>query len=121
MKGGTVMEDKNKMIKLSGIKRTRPTLSCIRHQVEKWIEREQSLLFLPKLSQYDVTLTHDPDSMTYTCQIQVTIGSKKWFGVDTAKSLQESIARALRHMVADPLIRLPRVYSSHAPMSEIVA
>ena len=96
------MEDKPDIIELIGIKKTRPILSCVRHHVEKWIERQQSLLFYPNRSFYRVVITHEKDSPIFTCELQVNIGHIRWTGCESGKTIQDSLGRTLAHLRSNP-------------------
>ena len=102
------MEDKTNTIELIGIKKTRPVLSCVRHHIERWVERQQTLLFYPKSSSYRVTITHEPDAPVFTCEVQINIGSTRWTGCESGKTLQGSVELTLTHLRRDPPFGLMR-------------
>ena len=120
------MEDKTNTIELIGIKKTRPVLSCVRHHIERWVERQQTLLFYPKSSSYRVTITHEPDAPVFTCEVQINIGSTRWTGCESGKAdqcLDEILELAPKGTIA--IARLEKdeefyrcavdLYSKHGP------
>ena len=102
------MKERSNAIELIGIKKTRPTLSCIRHLTERWIERQQSLLFFPSTSSYQVTIARIRDAPIYTCEIRITVGNAHWGGCESGKTLQDSVERTLRHLHRDGWLDLSK-------------
>lgn len=91
------MEDVHRIITTSGIKASHPALRIVERHVEKWILREQSLLFLPKKAAYSAHLSKEDDHY-FTCHIEIRIGSQEWSGLDEGRSIQESVLNALRRL-----------------------
>ena len=94
------MEQDNNLIQFYGIKPTKALLGFVKKKVEKWIAREQSLLFLPKVSNYSVNIERDVDSRDpfYSCHIRVTIGTRVFESRHSAEAAQEAVLQALRSM-----------------------
>ncbi|MGE4232643.1 MAG: hypothetical protein AB7F43_04865 [Bacteriovoracia bacterium] len=91
------MEDKEK-IQFVGIKPTRSLFRYVELQVEKWISRERSLLFLPKSADYKVRVERDKAYPHYQCNVEVRIGSKRWHSFECGRTLHDTLNHALRHM-----------------------
>jgi hypothetical protein len=90
------MENENK-IRLMGI-RPHKALQCfIEKQIDKWVARERTLMFLPKESDYNVLFRKDGERF-YLCQVQLRIGTKYWEGVASDKSLHKAFMQAIKHM-----------------------
>jgi hypothetical protein len=60
----------------------------VKRQVEKWIARDQSLLFLPR----------DRQGPFYACEVQIKIGSREWESHEYGRSLQDALTQSLAHM-----------------------
>jgi len=85
-----------KQVALHGVVPSRHTLRAVKRQVEQWIAREQSLLFLPKKdSQYSVEIESDSRGEDFNCAIQVRIGSRLWAARHMGHSVKEAVEQSL--------------------------
>jgi hypothetical protein len=90
--------------------------------VEKWIERERTLLFLSKYTSYSIHI--DKESRNYfTCHIEIRIGAREWSGIDEGRSVQDAVLNALRSLKPKERIELyrPPVLPTPQPLHEISA
>lgn len=92
------MEDNQNRIVIRGLKAHRSLVRSIECQVEKWIERERSLLFLSKQSEYRVEVDKEDEHPFFHCSIRIRIGSREWRSREGGKTIQESVGQALRHL-----------------------
>lgn len=76
----------------------------VQKQVEKWIAREQSLLFLPKECSYDVTIDREPHLSLTTCELRVHIGSKIWESHEVGKTAEHALIGAIQRLRPSQLI-----------------
>lgn len=94
-------------IEIFGIKPTLELLVHISGAAEKWIEREQCLMFLPKISDYFVHIERQSFSHHFLCYIQVKIGARKWQHQTSEATVQEAIKKAIKGLntfhARDPL------------------
>ncbi len=91
------MDDENPCINCSGLRISRALARVVARQVEKWISREQSLLFLPKSATYRVHLARESGECV-SCRIEVRIGRREWSGLEEGRSVQEAVLNTLRHL-----------------------
>lgn len=116
------MEDARKEITFSGMRPSRTFTKLIERHVEKWIERERTLLFLSKQTSYCVHV--DKESRHYfTCHIEIRIGAREWSGLDEGRSLIEAVLNALKHLKPKERIELyrPPVLPTPQPVEQITA
>lgn len=92
---------KYKNIELNGVRTTKPLLRFISRQVERWIERQQSLLFLSRDSSYTVSIDREVSEPYFSCQLEVKIGSRKWVSAQSGKSIQMALSMAIKHLHLD--------------------
>lgn len=92
------MEDKSKQVVVYGVKPHRVLLRSIERQVEKWIEREQSLLFLPKHAEYRVEVEKEDTDPFFGCSLKIRIGSREWRSHEGGKTIQEAVSQALKRL-----------------------
>lgn len=101
------MENKKGTLEFFGIKPTLELLENMSLAVEKWIEREQCLMFLPKTSNYFVHIERLSFSKNFLCYIQVKIGSRKWQYQTCEAIVSEAMKKTLKGLnafhVQDPL------------------
>ncbi len=64
------MEDTKSRITFSGVNPPHAISKIIERHVEKWVNREQSLLLLPKRVLYSVHIDRE-DYRFYTCHIEI--------------------------------------------------
>jgi hypothetical protein len=83
-----------------GLKPTKALESFVQKQIEKWINREQSLLFLPKESSYEVTLERE-------------IGNKIWESYDTGKTVEDALLKAIQGLRPPCLEAIPPTVHVH--------
>lgn len=95
------------IFEIFGIK---PTLELLVHMsgaVEKWIGREQCLMFLPKTFQYFVHLERQSFTKNYLCYVRVKIGTHQWQHQTSEATVFEALKAALKGLnrfhVRDPL------------------
>lgn len=111
------MENKNSVntktqkgiLEIFGIKPTLELLVHISGVVERWIEREQSLMFLPKTSNYFVHLERQSFSNHFFCYVEVKIGTHQWRHQISEATVQGALKATLKGLnafhVRDPLPR----------------
>lgn len=92
------MEDRKNGIVIRGIKAHRALVRSIECQIEKWIEREQDLQFLPRHREYKVEVDREDEQPFFHCSIKIRIGSREWRSYEGGKTIQESVSQALRHL-----------------------
>jgi hypothetical protein len=107
------MSKQGGQIILLGMKPTKAFERFVEKQVEKWISREQSLLFLPKESTYEVTFEREVDPPSADCHLRVQIGAKIWESYDTGKTAQEALLKALQGLRPSCLEAIPPKVQSH--------
>lgn len=83
-------------ITANGFKVPRTLMRTIKRHVRKWIDREASVLFLPKNAEYSVHLEQQGAHRT-RCQVQILIGSRKFQGTSEGHSAQDAVIDALAH------------------------
>ena len=89
------MSQEGSQIVFLGMKATKALERFVQKQMEKWINREQSLLFLPEESSYEVTLERETDPPTSDCHLRVQIGTKMWESYDRGKTVQDALLKAI--------------------------
>lgn len=95
-------------IEIFGIKPTLELLVHISGMIEKWIEREQSLMFLPKISTYFVHLERQSFSRHFLCYFQVKIGSRQWQHQTSETSVPDALNATLKGL---------NTFHAHDPVS----
>jgi hypothetical protein len=96
-----------------GLKPTKALESFVQKQIEKWINREQSLLFLPKESSYEVTLEREIDPPSSDCHLRVQIGNKIWESYDTGKTVEDALLKAIQGLRPPCLEAIPPTVHVH--------
>jgi hypothetical protein len=71
-------ENQTGTVEFLGMKPARSLFRFVERQVEKWIERERSLLFLPRVAHYNVQVEKTAEHPLYQCAMRITIGSREW-------------------------------------------
>lgn len=108
------MEDTKSEITFTGVNPPHATSKIIERHVQKWIDREQSLLFLPKRASFTVHIDRE-DYRFYICQIEVQVGSREWSGLEEGRSIHEAVLNTLKHMKPKEPIGLNRPSPLPAP------
>lgn len=108
------MEDLKSKITFSGVNPPDSTSKIVEHQIQKWIEREQSLLFLPKRASYTAHIERE-DYRFYTCHIEIQIGSREWSGLEEGRSIHEAVQNTLKYMKLKERIEVRRPSPLAAP------
>ena len=101
-----MINGENKIV-FVGMKPTKTLERFVQKQIEKWINREQSLLFLPKKSFYEVTLEREIDPPSADCHLRIQIGTKIWESYDTGKTLQDALLKAIQDLRPPCLEAIP--------------
>ena len=92
-----------------GMKATRALQRYAERQVEKWIEREQTLLFLPKAAIFTVQVERSNEFPHYECAIEVKIGAREWRSIEGGRTLQDALKTALTQLKATQLVSFSKV------------
>lgn len=96
--GEMIMESQNGTVTLSGFKLNRSILRHLEKRIEQWVEREQSLLFLPKVWNYSVQIDRGYTQPFYSCWMKICIGSREWKSHESGHTLEDVLLRALNHL-----------------------
>lgn len=83
-------------IQITGLKRNRFVGQFIKQQIEKWIDRKRSLLFLPKSTLYSAHLDWDEEANLYSFNIKIQIGSQVWENRTCDRSSQNAVLIGLK-------------------------
>jgi hypothetical protein len=113
------MEDTKSRVTFSGVNPPHTTPKIIKRHVEKWVNRERSLRFLPKRVSYSVHIDRE-DYRFYTCHIEIQIGSKEWSGLEEGRSILEAVLNTLKHMKPKDLMEIYRPRPLPAPTQAII-
>lgn len=81
-----------------GMKPTRSLQRYVERQIEKWIERQQTLLFFPKSGSYEVQIERTSEFPYYECALEVRLGGREWRGRDSGRTLHDALNGALRRL-----------------------
>lgn len=92
------MEGIKGRIRVFGTKPSKALMRFMKRQLEKWVEREQTLLFLPKDFSYEIKIDREPEESFFSCQISIRVGSREWTAYDGGKSIQVAFIRAYHHI-----------------------
>lgn len=109
------MEDLKSKITFSGVNPPHATSKIIERQIQKWIDREQSLLFLPKRASYTAHIDRE-DYRFYTCHIEIQIGSREWSGIEEGRSIHEAVQNTLKYMKLKERIEIRRPSPLSSPV-----
>lgn len=90
-------------ISFTGVRVSRSNINIIKYHVEKWIQRQQTLMFRPKQTSYSVHVTKESD-VYYSCHIEIRIGARHWSGIGEGRSIQDSVLNSLRSLKPKELL-----------------
>lgn len=99
------MESAKNQITFAGMKPSRTFTKLIARSVEKWIQRERSLLLFPNPARYHAHIDKE-DRHYFTCHIEIQIGAKEWSGLDEGRSVLEATLNALKRLRPKNLVEL---------------
>jgi hypothetical protein len=96
-------------IDLFGIDPNPQLLESVGKQVESWISKKCTILYLPRDAEYRVIIDREDGRNIFGCQINIRIGQSEWVGYETGGTLQSSLTLALRTMQGTvlPFPRIP--------------
>ncbi len=92
------VEIRKKSVSLRGMNLSRTAFRAIKRQVEQWIAREQTLLFLPKDAQYAVEIEGSARREEFNCVIQVRIGSREWKARQIGRTVKDAVEHSLSNL-----------------------
>lgn len=87
-----------KKINFIGIKESKSIARLIEQQIEKWIVREQTLMFFPNQSEYTVWIERDPTLPHIWVTLKIMIGSRTWKSHQQGQTLQEAFDHAIERL-----------------------
>ena len=103
----------NGRVQFSGMRPTRSLQRDVERQIEKWIEREQSLLFLPRTGSFVAHIERTSEFPYYECALEIAIGAREWRSFEGGRTLHDALKSALRHLKTFNIVPFSPVPISH--------
>jgi len=111
----------NGRVEFFGMKPTRSLQRHVERQIEKWIERQQTLLFFPKTGNFSVQIERATECPKYECAIEVRIGTREWRSYEEGRTLQDALMATLKHLKISQVLSISKNRKQQPEDRSIVA